>query len=34
MTVSDGRPKVHDELEDFALGVQERIARALREAGM
>jgi L-fucose/D-arabinose isomerase len=34
MTVSDGRPKVHDELEDFALGIQERIAGALRQAGM
>jgi L-fucose isomerase len=34
MTVSDGRPKVHEELEAFALGVQERIARVLREAGV
>jgi L-fucose isomerase len=34
MTVSDGRPKVHEELEAFALGVQERIAHALRAAGV
>jgi L-fucose/D-arabinose isomerase len=34
MTVSDGRPKVHRELEEFALGIQQRIAGALRHAGM
>jgi L-fucose isomerase len=33
MTVSDGRPSVHADVEDFALGVQTRIADALVELG-
>jgi L-fucose/D-arabinose isomerase len=33
MTVSDGRPYVHREIESFGLGVQDRVCRALEAAG-
>ena len=33
MTVSDGRPYVHQEIESFGLAVQQRIVRALGGLG-
>jgi len=33
MTASDGRPSVHRDIEEFALGVQRRLGAALRDKG-
>jgi hypothetical protein len=33
LTISDGRPSVHEEITDFSAGVEDRIAGRLQEAG-